>query len=77
MLTKPEKTVAKKTGTQDLEESLQPGEYHIAVVTLDDGTKHTVRITADEGFHNQIVQHFSRQGKKVEDIEVDWSIQHV
>lgn len=58
-----------------LEESLQPGEYYNAEVTLDDGTKQTVRITSDEGFRNQIAQHFARQGKKVKDIKVDWSIQ--
>ncbi len=60
-----------------LEEGLRPGEYHEAEVTFDDGSKQTVKITSDEGFRSQITQHFAKQGKKVTDINVDWSIKSV
>ena len=58
-----------------VEESLRPGEHHRAEVTFDDGSKVTVKLPSDEGFRDQITQHFAKQGKKVKDIEVDWSIQ--
>ena len=58
----------------DLEESLRPGEWHNAEVTFDDGSKETVRIASDEGFRDQITQHFAQKGRKVKSIDVDWSV---
>jgi hypothetical protein len=55
-------------------ESLRDGEYHVATVTLDDGSKHRVKIPYDEGFREMITRHFERKGKKVTDIDVDWSV---
>lgn len=55
-------------------ESLRDGEYHVATVTLDDGTVKKVRITSDEGFRDQIANHFRRQGRTVKDIDVDYSV---
>jgi hypothetical protein len=55
-------------------ESLRDGEYHIATVTLDDGSKKKVRITSDEGFRDQIQQHFAKQGREVQDIDVDYAV---
>jgi hypothetical protein len=55
-------------------ESLRDGEFHIATVTLDDGTKKKVRISSDEGFRDQIQQHFAKQGRKVQDIDVDYAV---
>ena len=55
-------------------ESLRDGEYHVATVTLDDGTVKKVRITSDEGFRDQITNHFRRQGRTVKDIDVDYSV---
>jgi len=55
-------------------ESLRDGEYHVATVTLDDGTVKKVRITADEGFRDQIANHFRRQGRTVTDIDVDYAV---
>jgi len=55
-------------------ESLRDGEYHVATVTLDDGTVKKVRITSDEGFRDQIAKHFEKQGRQVKDIDVDYSV---
>jgi hypothetical protein len=55
-------------------ESLRDDEYHVATVTLDDGTKKKVRITTDEGFRDRIQQHFQKQGRTVQDIDVDFSV---
>jgi hypothetical protein len=55
-------------------ESLRDGEYHVATVTLDDGTVKKVRITSDEGFRDQIAKHFRKQGHTVTDIDVDYSV---
>ncbi len=57
-----------------VKESLRPGEWHNAEVTFDDGSKETVRITSDEGFSDQITQHFAKKGRKVKSIDVDWSV---
>jgi hypothetical protein len=57
-----------------LSESLRAGEYHVATVTLDDGKQVRVPITSDEHFIEPIKQHFEKQGKKVVDIDIDWSI---
>lgn len=59
-----------------VEESLRGDEYHIATVTLDDGTKHKVRITSDEGYREAIEQHFAREGKRVTDIDMDFSVRN-
>lgn len=55
-------------------EGLQSGEYHVATVTLDDGTVKRVRITADEGFRDNIVKHFARQDREVMDIDMDYAV---
>jgi len=55
-------------------EGLRDGEYHVATVTLDDGTVKKVRITSDEGFRDQITNHFRRQGRTVKDIKVDYAV---
>lgn len=55
-------------------EGLRDGEYHMATVTLDDGTKKKVRITSDEGFRDQIERHFAKQGHTVTDIDVDYAV---
>lgn len=55
-------------------EGLRDGEYHVATVTLDDGTKKKVRIITDEGFRDRIEKHFERQGHRVTDIDVDYSV---
>lgn len=57
-----------------LSESLRAGEYHVATVTLDDGKQVRVPITSDEHFIEPIKRHFEKQGKKVVDIDIDWSI---
>lgn len=55
-------------------EGLRDGEYHLATVTLDDGTTHKVKIRSDEGFREPIERHFQKQGRQVTDIDVDWSV---
>ena len=55
-------------------EGLQPGEYHVATVTLDDGSVKRVRITADEGFRDRIHRHFALQDREVLDIYVDYAV---
>jgi hypothetical protein len=57
-----------------IKESLRAGEYHLATVTLDDGSTHEIKIRSDEGFREPIERHFKKQGKKVTDIDVDWSV---
>lgn len=59
---------------KEVTESLKPGEYHLADVTFNDNTKTTVKITSDEGFREQIVNYFKKQGKTVADINVDYSV---
>ncbi len=59
---------------KEMAEGLRSGEWHNAQVTFDDGSKETVKVTGDSGFRDQITQHFAKQGKKVKDIEVDWSV---
>jgi hypothetical protein len=61
-------------GQLGVKESLRDGEYHLVTVTLDDGSKKQVRIGSDEGFREPIVKHFEKQGRKVTDIDVDWSV---
>lgn len=60
--------------TQRFTESLKAGEYHIAHVTLDDGTKHVIRVPFDEGYRDVITDHFARRGRQVKTVEMDWSI---
>jgi len=55
-------------------ESLRDGEYHVATVTLKDGTEKKVKIRSDEGFRDPIIKHFAKQGLEVQDIKVDWSV---
>ena len=55
-------------------ESLRNGEYHVATVTLKDGTEKKVKIRSDEGFRDPIIKHFAKQGLEVQDIKVDWSV---
>ncbi len=55
-------------------ESLRDREYHVATVTLDDGTTKKVRIATDEGFRDKIRRHFEKQGHRVTDIDVDYSV---
>lgn len=57
-----------------VKESLRAGEYHVATVTLDDGSKVQVRLPSDEGYTEMIHNHFARKGKKVVDIDVDFSV---
>jgi hypothetical protein len=57
-----------------IKESLRAGEYHLATVTLDDGSTHEIKIRSDEGFREPIERHFARQGRKVTDIDVDYSV---
>lgn len=59
---------------QGVAESLRDGEYHVATVTLDDGTEKKVNLMSDEGFRDQIEKHFAKQGRQVKDIKVDWGI---
>lgn len=59
---------------EDVAEGLRDGEFHIATVTLDDGSKKKVRITSDEGFRDQIERHFAKQGHTVKDIDVDYAV---
>lgn len=61
-------------GSLGVQESLRPGEYHLARVTLDDGSVETVKIYWDEGFREQLKKQFARQGKTIKDIEVDWGV---
>lgn len=59
---------------QRFTESLQPGEYHIAHVILDDGTLHDIRVPFDEGYRDVITDHFARRGRQVKTIEMDWGV---
>lgn len=59
---------------QAVTESLRPGEYHVAHVTLDDGGRHDIKVTFDEGYRDMITDHFARRGKQVKTIEMDWGI---
>ena len=58
----------------ELEESLRPGEYHVATVTLDNGEKRKFKVTWDEGFREQIEKYYNKEGRKVVDIDMDWSV---
>lgn len=60
---------------QGVAESLRPGEYHVATVTLDNGEKRKFKVTWDEGFTEQIKNYYAREGHKVVDIDMDWSVQ--
>jgi len=59
---------------QGVSESLRAGEYHLATVTLDDGSTHQIKIRSDEDFREPIERHFARQGRRVTDIDVDYSV---
>ena len=59
---------------ESVEESLRPGEYHVATVTLDNGEKRKFKVTFDEGFREQIEKYYAKEGRKVVDIDMDWSV---
>jgi hypothetical protein len=67
-------TYTELAGQQGVAESLRNGEYHVATVTLDDGTEKKVNLMSDEGFRDQIEKHFAKQGRQVKDIKVDWGV---
>jgi len=64
-----------KQTREGVAESLRPGEYHVATVTLDNGEKRKFKVTWDEGFTEQIKDYYAREGHKVVDIDMDWSVQ--
>ena len=55
-------------------ESLQPGQYYVATVTLDDGETRRFKVTWDEGYVEDINAFYAKQGRKVADIKMDWDI---
>lgn len=57
---------------ENLEESLQQGEYYIWTVHFADGTSQKVKITSDELTQADLEKHF---GKPVKDIDYNWGIQ--
>jgi SOS response regulatory protein OraA/RecX len=58
-----------------INEGLRDGEYHVATVTLDDGTVKRVPVTTDEGFRELVQKYFARQGRQVKDIQMDHIVQ--
>jgi hypothetical protein len=60
---------------QAVKESLRPGEYHVATVTLDNGDVRKFKVKSDEGFTDVIKNFYARQGRKVANIDMDWSVQ--
>lgn len=62
---------------QGVSESLRTGEYHVATVTLDDGTVKKVKVFSDEGFRDRIQQTFAKQGQRVKDIKMDYGVHQV
>jgi hypothetical protein len=60
---------------QAVKESLRPGEYHVATVTLDNGDVRKFKVKSDEGFTDVIKNFYARQGRKVTNIDMDWSVQ--
>jgi len=63
-----------KKEDRDVRESLRPGEYHVATVTLDNGDVKKFKVTWDEGYREMIQRYYAKQGHKVVDIKMDWSI---
>jgi hypothetical protein len=59
---------------QELGESLRPGEYHVATVTLDNGDVKKIKVTSDEGYTDAIRKHYAAKGRTVVDIDMDFSI---
>lgn len=57
-----------------VKESLEPGEYLIFRVTTDDGVTHQMAYASDEGFKEHFEEYWSRRGRRVVNIESDWSI---
>ena len=64
----------KRGGESMAAESLRDSEYHVATVTLDDGSVKRISVTQDEGFRERIQQHFAKQGREVRDIDVDYAV---
>jgi hypothetical protein len=60
---------------QAVKESLRPGEYHVATVTLDNGDVRKFKVKSDEDFTDVIKNFYARQGRKVTNIDMDWSVQ--
>jgi len=60
--------------TQDMAESLRPGEYHVWTVHFDDGTKGRIRVPSDEYDDDLIKAHYARKGKQVVKIDYDWAV---
>lgn len=58
-----------------IQESLRPGEYHVATVTLDNGDVRKFKVTFDEGYTDVIKNFYAKQGRTVKNIDMDWSVQ--
>jgi hypothetical protein len=71
---KSQKQGYEKHKSKSVSESLRPGEYHVATVTLDDGTVKKVKVFSDEGFRDRIQQTFAKQGQRVKDIKMDYGV---
>jgi hypothetical protein len=71
---KVKKPAKKKVAEPEVAESLRSGEYHIATVTLDNGDIKKFKVTWDEGYQEIIKKFYAKQGHKVVDIDMDWSI---
>jgi hypothetical protein len=57
-----------------IQESLRPGEYHVATVTLDNGDVKKFKVTFDEGYTDVIKDFYAKQGRTVQKIDMDWSV---
>ena len=57
-----------------IQESLRPGEYHVATVTLDNGEVKKFKVTFDEGYTDAIKNFYAKQGRTVKNIDMDWSV---
>jgi len=65
----------KQFDKSQVKESLRPGEYYVATVTLDNGEVRKFKVTFDEGYVDAINKFYARQGRTVKNIDMDWSIQ--
>lgn len=57
-----------------IDESLRSGEYYVATVTLDNGEKRRFKVTYDEGYTDTIKNFYAKQGRKVVDIDMDFTV---
>jgi len=69
------KQARQQLANQGLSESLRPGEYHVATVTLDNGDVKKFKVTFDEGYTEAIKKFYAKQGRTVTNIDMDWSVQ--